>query len=249
MNTSTTEFRRVEAGQGVAWISEAWTLFKQAPAIWVILLVLCLLATVVVSMVPVLGDLVMSLAFPIIIGGLLLAAHRQQQGQPVKIEALWSCFSAPHLTPLLVLGLIYLAAGVVLGLIGGLLLATGLVGIMAGGGDLSGASFGFGSMLAVLIMLIAICLLSLATWFAPALIVFAGKAPLDAIKLSFAAGLANLGALAIYGLISLMIVMVAMIPFGLGLLIAVPLLTLSAYTSYRDVFGMPVVPATATTAE
>jgi hypothetical protein len=239
VNTSTTEFRRVEAGQGVAWISEAWTLFKQAPAIWVILLVLCLLATVVVSMVPVLGDLVMSLAFPIIIGGLLLAAHRQQQGQPVKIEALWSCFSAPHLTPLLVLGLIYLAAGVVLGLIGGLLLATGLVGIMAGGGDLSGASFGFGS----------ICLLSLATWFAPALIVFAGKAPLDAIKLSFAAGLANLGALAIYGLISLMIVMVAMIPFGLGLLIAVPLLTLSAYTSYRDVFGMPVVPATATTAE
>jgi hypothetical protein len=65
--------------------------------------------------------------------------------------------------------------------------------------------------------------LSLALWFAPALVVFDNVEALDALKLSLRGGLMNVGAFFVYGLVFLAASLVAMSPFlGSLLLVASP---------------------------
>jgi uncharacterized membrane protein len=97
------------------------------------------------------------------------------------------------------------------------------------------AAMGAG-MLVMLLVLAVSLLLGMAFWFAPALVVFKGTPPMDAMRASFAASLKNIVPFLIYGLIYIVAAIVASIPFGLGWLVLVPVLMLTAYTSYKDVF-------------
>ena len=53
----------------------------------------------------------------------------------------------------------------------------------------------------------------------------------------FKASLANLVPLIILGIIYAVIFFVAALPFGLGFLVALPMVWGSAYASFKDVFG------------
>jgi uncharacterized membrane protein len=77
----------------------------------------------------------------------------------------------------------------------------------------------------------------MAFWFAPALVVFDGAAPVDAIKASFAACLRNIMPFLIYGVLGLVAGIVASIPFGLGWIALLPIMLLTIHASYRDIFG------------
>jgi uncharacterized membrane protein len=46
----------------------------------------------------------------------------------------------------------------------------------------------------------------------------------------------------IYGVLSLLLLIVASIPFGLGLVLWIPVMVLTMYTSYRDVFATVATP-------
>jgi uncharacterized membrane protein len=65
--------------------------------------------------------------------------------------------------------------------------------------------------------------------------------PLAAMQLSFTACWRNIMAFLVYGLIAMVLLMVATIPFFLGLLIVSPILIASIYCAYRDIFyrGQP----------
>ncbi len=236
--SNTPEFRRVSAGRGLDWITEGFGLFRQAPLPWIAVPVLWFLAAALVSLVPLIGSLAVNLTVAVVLGGILLGAHAQRErGHRLKLESLWAGFSAPHLQPLLLLGLVYLVLGLVIGVIaGGLVFVT--LGSAVIGGDISGVNLGLGSLLSLLVVLLLIVAFSLATWFAPGLIVFAGLPPIEALKVSFSAAMANLGALAVYGLLTIVIALVASIPFGLGLLVAIPVFMAALYCAYRDVFGI-----------
>lgn len=236
--SNTPEFRRVSAGRGLGWLSEGFGLFKQAPLLWIALPVLWFIGMAVVSLVPFLGGLVVNLTAAVVLGGFLLGAHAQDQGEGLKLETLWAGFAAPHLQPLLLLGVAYLLIGLVIGIIAAGMIFTTLGSAMVSG-ELSGVSLGFGGVLSLLVLLLTIVAFSLATWFAPGLIVFGGIGPVEALKQSFTAALANLGALAVYGLLTIVITLVAMIPFGLGLFVALPVFMIAMYCSYREVFGVP----------
>jgi uncharacterized membrane protein len=60
----------------------------------------------------------------------------------------------------------------------------------------------------------------------------------EAMKLSFVACLKNMLPFLVYGLIFTVILVVAIIPFGLGLIVAIPVMMTSLYTSYVDVFNI-----------
>jgi uncharacterized membrane protein len=77
----------------------------------------------------------------------------------------------------------------------------------------------------------------MAIWFAPALVVLRGMAPVDAIKASFAASMKNIVPFVVFGVLYIIAAIVASIPFGLGWIVLVPVLLLTAYVSYQDVFG------------
>jgi uncharacterized membrane protein len=76
----------------------------------------------------------------------------------------------------------------------------------------------------------------MAYWFAPLLIVKqdfgVGKAMLCSLK----ACAMNFVPFLVYGLVGLVLTIVAMIPLLLGLLILIPMIIASIYTAYRDIF-------------
>ncbi|HQX07578.1 MAG TPA: hypothetical protein PKZ19_12365, partial [Zoogloea sp.] len=58
----------------------------------------------------------------------------------------------------------------------------------------------------------------------------------------------NFGAFVVLGVLIYVLIWVAMVPAGLGVLVLVPVLAGTVYSSYQDVFGeVPALPAPADT--
>jgi len=98
------------------------------------------------------------------------------------------------------------------------------------------AMFGPGFLIVILVVLALLIPIMMAYWFAPALVALNGMSALAAMKLSFVACLRNFVPFLIYGLIGLVLAVLAILPVGLGMLVLGPVMTASIYTSYRDIF-------------
>jgi uncharacterized membrane protein len=231
--------RTVDAGRGISWWSEAWALFMKNPGVWIVLALIMIVIFIALGFIPFLGGLVSSLLFPAFAASWLLAARKVEGGGTLEVGDLFAGFK-DKLTPLLVLGAVVLASGLVITLVAGALGFGAVMGMFMGGmrqsagGMLAAMSAG---MLAVLVALALGTLVAMAVWFAPALVVFRNMAPIDALKVSFSASLQNIMPFLLYGIVYLVAAIIASIPFGLGWIVLAPLLMLTAYTSYKDVFG------------
>ena len=231
--------RTVDGGQGVTWWTDAWALFMKSWAIWVVLGLILFIILFVLAFIPLVGQIASALLLPVFAGSWMLAARKLEEGGTVEVADLFSAFRGDRLTPLIVLGALFLAMMVVIALVMGLLGFGGMMGVIAGGAAGSGkgvmAGMGVG-MLGVLIGVILVFLVTMALWFAPPLVVLRGVAPVDALKLSYAASLKNIVPFLLWGIIYIIASIIASIPFGLGWLVLVPVLMLTMYTSFKDVF-------------
>lgn len=232
--------RSVEPGRGLAWWTEGWALFTKSAVLWIALALLLIIIVFVLGLIPLLGALAASLLIPVFMGSWMLAARKVEGGGTLEIGDLFTCFKGEKLTPLLVMGALLVAAVLVIGIVAGVLGAGALFGMFAGGAHQSmGGMFAAmgASMLVVLFVLAVSVLLGMAFWFAPALVVFRGTQPVDALRNSFAASLKNIVPFLIYSVIYFIASIVATIPFGLGWIVLVPVLMLTLYVSYRDIYG------------
>lgn len=220
--------RAVDAGRGVSWWSEGWALLMRNAGNHVLLsLVLCVIV-VVLSIIPVVGSLALSLLFPVFVGSWMLIARKLEAGGAAEIGDLFLGFK-DKLTPLLILGGLVLGATVVLMV---------LFFVLGVGAAFGGSAAGFGAvMLMTLIGLAYGFVVGLAMLFAPALVVFQDMPPIDALKTSFAAGLKNLIAFIVFGVLYIVAAIIASIPLGLGWLVLVPVWLFAIYRAYVDVFG------------
>ncbi len=75
-----------------------------------------------------------------------------------------------------------------------------------------------------------------ALWFAPPLIAFHGLSTSHAMRWSMYAALANLGAMLVYGMVLMVLFFLALLPWGLGLIVFMPVMAISTYVGYREVF-------------
>ena len=91
-------------------------------------------------------------------------------------------------------------------------------------------------MVGALLFLLLFLPLIMAVWFAPALVVLRGLEPWAAMKQSFSGCLQNIVPFLIYGLIGIVLAILATIPLALGWLVVGPLTIASVYTSYCDIF-------------
>ncbi len=235
----------VPAGNGTAWWSEGWRLFAKAPWVWIAITVLFCIIMIMLGFVPMLGTLATTLLAPVLTGGVLSGFRAVDRGDELTINHLFASFS-DRLAPLLIVGLLYLAGSVViLVVVCAILIAA--IGISGIGALVSGdpmqagfallASFGVGAMVALLLGLLLGIPLTMAYWFAPALVVFRNAEPWAAMKASFDACLVNMMPMLIYSLLGLVFAVVASIPFGLGWLVLLPVFAGSVYASYKDIFG------------
>jgi hypothetical protein len=244
------EARTVDAGRGVAWWTEAWALFMRSALLWVVLAVILVVAFTLIGMVPLLGSLATALLTPVFFASWLVAARKVEGGGTLELGDLFTCFQGERLKPLMVLGALFAAATLVALLVAGLLGAGamfGLSGTMRGGmhqgaGGMM-AAMGAG-LLGLLVFLLFGLIATAALWFAPALVVFRNVAPVEAVMASLRAVFKNVLPFLVYGVIQFVLAIVASIPFGLGWLVLLPVMLLTAYVSYRDVFGEIAVAAT-----
>ena len=142
--------------------------------------------------------------------------------------------------PLIIVGALFLGAMVVIVLLMGVLGFGGVMSMMAGGatGSAAGTMAGMGvSFFAMLVGFVLFMLVTMALWFAPPLVALRGVPPVDAMRLSFAASLKNIVPFLLWGLIYIVASIIASIPLGLGWLVLLPLLMLTLYVSYKDVFA------------
>ena len=236
--------RNVDAGAGLQWITAAWRLFVEAPMMWIVMIVLYAMFYVVLAILPGIGSLLGHVLYGVIGAGWLAAAHAVANGEKLEIDQLFAGFKSKT-GPLFVLGAIYAGGLIAILLLMAIFLAIGLGASGAVGAILSGDSSQLASiagasivtfMFAALVGLALLAPLMMALWFAPALVYFHSEPPLDALKISFFACLANMLPFLVYSVVMVILAVLAVIPLMLGFLVVGPLALISSYTSYRAVF-------------
>lgn len=231
------EGRTVDAGRGVAWITEAFSMVFAQLGSWVLLWLAMFVILFVLGMIPLLG-IVSNVLMPVFAAGVIYAAAKQDSGERIEVGDLFAGFREKF-GPLALSGLLFLVAAIVIG--GGLTVILGFTvfaSLMSGGASALGRNIGLVLLALPLIFVVVLTLYSL-VWFAPALILRHDFQPVDALKTSFKVTLRNWSAVLIYGIVAFIVLIVAAIPFGLGVLIAGPALLVSVYTAYRDLFLEP----------
>jgi uncharacterized membrane protein len=235
------EARKVNAGNGWNWISGGFAIFKQSPVIWIALFFIYVLIGMALSIIPVVGPIVFNVLAPVFMAGFMMGCRALEMGEEIEINHLFAGFKQ-NTSQLIAVGGIYLAALIVI--VGVVFLASGAAPLMSPmmAEDLMSSQHataaGGGMLLPLLIVLAAMVPLFMAYWFAPTLVLFHDMKALDAMKLSFVACLRNIMPFFVYSLISMVLMLLAAIPLGLGLLVMIPTMTASLYVSYKDIFGV-----------
>ena len=227
--------RAVGAGNAFDWLKQGWALFVVNPGVWIAITIVLLVLFLGLNIVPLVGTLAANLLTPLLGAGLLLACQKAADGQTPEVGDLFAGFKR-NTGNLVMVGVLYMAAMLVVFLV--VLMLGG--GSVAGGlmmGQPAGLGLAFGGMLLAMLLSLALSVpLLMALWFAPALVFFNNMMPLAALKASFNACLKNAVAFVVFGLIVLVLMFFAALPVGLGFLVLVPVLSGSAYASYRDIF-------------
>ncbi len=232
------EAGKVKASSGYRWYGCAWRLFTRAWGVWLVMTLIMVGISVVLSLVPLVGSLAANLLVPVFSGGFLLAARAGARGQAVDTGMLFRPFQESGLLqPLLLLGLLELVAQLALGVVIMLTVGTQVMNgaMMTGEVDLQQVLTP-GILLGSLLVLLLAVLVIMAFVYAVPLVALDGVALVEALKLSYRACWRNMGALAIFGLIYLVLGVLAILPMGLGLILLVPVSLLALYCSYDDIF-------------
>ena len=226
--------------RGWKWITAAFQLFRKNPLIWVVLNLAMMLIGVGLSVLPVIGAYMLYLLTPVFLGGIMAAAKDLEAGQEIEIAHLFRGFrhNAAHLVTV---GGVYLVGQVV---ISGVMLTVGgpefQEAVKAGIGALDASALTpEGTRRVLQAMLVGTLLfvpLAMAVWFAPALVILDNQPGFQALWTSMLASLRNAVPLLLYSIVSSVLLLFAVIPFGLGLILWIPVMLLTIYTSYRDVF-------------
>jgi uncharacterized membrane protein len=230
--------RTAEAGRGTGWLLEGFGYFSKDAVIWIVTVVILVVAWIAISLVPLLGGIATQILWFIVVGGLMLGLREQDEGGSLRLGHMLAGFNAAA-GQLALVGVLYLV---------GLLLITIVMAVLLlaflGAGALSQIqASGVESMehlsLLLVPLLIGLALsvpLIMASWFAPALVVFNGLGAVDAMLLSFRACLSNVVPFILYGIVALVLAIVATIPLLLGWLVLFPMMIASVYIAYKEIF-------------
>ena len=201
---------------------------------WIILWVIYLAIILPISMIPLIGSVITTLLAPVFAAGMMWGCQAVAQQQDLEINHLFAGFKK-NTSQLISVGGIYMAS---------LLAVAVMVVLSMDSATITAIKLEQGltteqadAMLPPLFFaMLCIVPILMAYWYAPLLVGLNNLTAGQALKLSFMVCLKNLLPFFVYGVIFTLMLLVAIIPFGLGLLIAVPVMMTSLYASYEDVF-------------
>ncbi len=239
------EIQSVGARHGWDWIVRAFRIFKKNPLIWIALCLIFVLIQLAATVIPIFGPLLITLLTPVFYAGLMAGAKEVENDGELELPHLFAGFKK-NTAQLITVGGVYLVGAIAI---------FGLMMVLSGGTllekfaqlqQLEAESTPDPELVMQLVRDVLLLLLPgllllvpliMAYWFAPALVYFNDlKAP-QAMKLSFVACMKNFLPFLVYGIVMMMLMFVAVIPVFLGLLILIPVIVISLYTSYQDLFA------------
>ncbi len=260
--------RSATFGQAMSWIPRSWALFKKAPLMWIISLLILMVGNVVLGFVPLIGSIAASLLQPVYMAGFAVACRSLETGGEFELEQILAGFKTRS-TDLLIIGALLLVGTlIVVAVFGGLFVAligwaalSGLFDAIISNDPQRASDLVLGmvlpSLLAFLTAMLLVIPLLAAYWFAPYLTLMHGVKPVAAMKASLMACIRNFFQMFVYGLGMLVIGIVVALPSAIPLLgwlftmcayFVLAMMSIAAiYTGYRDIFTDEVSrPAAAT---
>lgn len=229
-------------GHGWRWYARAWEMFTPAWGVWLGAAVLLLVIMFGLQVVPLVGPIAANLLAPVLMAGIIHMAHQSASGQGVEIGELFAGFRA-RTGSLIGLGALNLVVTIAIGAAMGVAIAVSATDM----GDMQNmssdemtmqmfANLGAGSMIIVLLALALLIPWLAAYWFSVPLIVLGERSLGGALKESFFACFKNIPAFLWYGILYFILAVVASLPLLLGWLVLLPVLMLTYYVSFRDIF-------------
>ena len=165
---------------------------------------------------------------PVLTAGMLHAVKRLGDEGTFEIGDPVSPASGRNTGGLIMVGVIYMAGWLVIGLVVMVLVGGSMAGgIMAGAGGHPGNGRGIslgGIFVGLVLSLLLGAPLLMAVWFAPTLVHFNDMPRSRRVKASFSANLKNWLVILVFGLIVLVLSFFAALPMGLGFLVLMPVL-------------------------
>lgn len=225
------QLKAIPATRAVDWYKRAWELFSKDMLQWVLMVALILVGAIVLNILPIIGQIILLVLMPALVGGLLVAAREAHEGRPVKLEHLWSVLlDAKQRNQFIALGGIMFAAAVTIAIISAAFIGDSLLR----GANVGLMGFGMGGMLFLLVVGFASFVFFNYT---PALMLFRQQSLFDALKQCASVASTQVVPLLVLFLIYAVLAFIGSIPFGLGLLVVVPLTAIAIYLSFRELFA------------
>jgi len=176
---------------------------------------------------------------PVFFAGLLIGCRAIEQNEALEVPHLFAGFRS-NVSALVSVGGVYLAGTIIIiGIVFATVGSSGFAMLKPGKPPDAEAAMTIirTAGIALTIALVLYTPLMMAIWFAPALIVFENLGAMDAMKQSFAACMMNMMPFLVYGIVLTLLWIIASIPLLLGLLVLMPVVFCSIYTSYKDIFA------------
>lgn len=244
--------RIAPAGNGADWLVDGFAIFSKNWLAWIGIVLFILVLKVATLFIPVVGRMALQILTPVFIGGLMLGCRSQDRGEGFLFEHLFAGFSNRFMQ-LAAIGVIQLVGTFMILVVCGLILF-----LLIGGMDtllniyhamqnavtendinrVIQATSGM-TLLLLVVVLIGLSLylpLLVLVWFAPALIILDNLDVITAMKYSLTGCVKNVIPYLIYGVVGLIFSIIATIPLGLGWLVLIPVMIISIYLAYKDIY-------------
>lgn len=226
------EPRTVAVGRGLAWLSEAFNLFRKYPWQWVSTGMTFFGLSMLASFIPIAGGVVYTILSSIIFGGVMMGCAAQEMGEDYSTNYLFVAFAKPQ--KLIILAIIYLVVAYTI-----FLVVLGPLGksILIGGIDPQLIESQLDQYATPILIATALMIpLIMAMWFSAPLVVLHDVPVGTAMRLSFSACLRNVLPMVVFSFVLGVLFLIGTMPLFLGLLIVYPLMIIATYTGYRDIF-------------
>jgi hypothetical protein len=226
--------RTCPAGSGWSWMVQGWQMFKTAPLMFWVVLLISMMIYIVMAIIPVVNFLA-SIAMPLFVAGFGSCAYSTLREGRFEVGQIFDgCRKRPGTQ--LLCGLIYF--GLIFGSVFAIAMAFGATGLLKGmmGGHMNAASAGSFMLVMALIGLV-VALIVPTVIYAPYLIQEHEElSATEAMQMSFKGCFRNIASGLVFMVVMVVLAIVASIPFGLGWLVLFPVSYLALYASYRDIF-------------
>ncbi len=239
-----TQSRRTPFGHGATWLADAWRMFTLNWGLWLAGVLVVMLIAMAIGFIPLIGTLAGPLMNPVLYAGIFIVARKMDAGQSVDFGDFFYGFQNRTGTLIgfgainLLLAIVFM---VVIGVLAWAILGSDFSAMMsavdADSVPQANPQFALNLALVGLIALAVMVPWMALIWFAVPLLVLDDSMTIGrAMSLSFSGCLKNILPMFLYGLLATVLVVAALIPLMLGLLVVMPLMFISLYTSLKDIY-------------